>query len=146
MHCALRAPDEAQSGQNRGCALVKWGICACTEWLVNVIVNHFHNLFHDLHMCHHSLWTEILAVEGFWHKCWKCCFWWLSWLACCSYFCVNQQRETHTRFLLMQGILLHPMYVFVCRSHKGVSTTVHFWSICCWITFSLERLPVTSPY
>ena len=48
------------------CALVKWGNCACTEWLVSVIAKHCSGIFSTTcsHI-HHSLRTEILAVEGF---------------------------------------------------------------------------------
>ena len=65
-------------GQNHSCevkyiqhwkcrALVKWGICACTEWLVNIIAKHcFWNLFYDMYTSPSQSWTEILAVEGFW--------------------------------------------------------------------------------
>ena len=65
-------------GQNHSCevkyiqhwkcrALVKWGICACTEWLVNIIAKHFFwNLFYDVYTSPSQSRTEILAVEGFW--------------------------------------------------------------------------------
>ena len=45
---------------------MKWRICACTEWLVNVITKHCSGIFSTTctHV-HHSLRTEILAVEGF---------------------------------------------------------------------------------
>ena len=56
----------AQSGQNCDCVLVKWRICACTEWLVNVITKHCSGIISmNCTHVHHSLWTDILAVEGF---------------------------------------------------------------------------------
>ena len=62
----LHVPDKAQSGRNCGCASVKWRICACTEWLVNVIAKHCSGIIStNCTHVHHSLRTDILAVEGF---------------------------------------------------------------------------------
>ena len=64
--CTLHVPDKAQSGQNCDCALVKWRICSYTEWLVNLIPKHCSRIFStNCAHVHHSLRTDILAVEGF---------------------------------------------------------------------------------
>ena len=46
--------------------IVKWRICVCTEWLVNVIAKQCSWIFSTTctHV-HHRLQTKILAVEGF---------------------------------------------------------------------------------
>ena len=64
-------------GQNYSCevkyiqywkcrALVKWGICACTEWLVNIIAKHcFWNLFYDMSQVRHSLGPRYWLLRVF---------------------------------------------------------------------------------